>query len=87
VTDKTTLPPSDTPLWTMSEVCAYVRKSDSWVYERIHRQKKLGITSLFPMPVPMQSRSCLFAAEDVKAWVQKFIDASRKPSKTTGDGR
>jgi predicted DNA-binding transcriptional regulator AlpA len=81
------LPPPDAPLWTMPEVCAYVRKSDSWIYERLQRQKKLGITSLFPTQVPMVGRSCLFAAEDVKAWVQKFIDQSRKSPNAPGDAR
>lgn len=70
-------PPPNTPFWTVAETCSYIRKSDSWLYERLQRQRKLGVDTLFPLPAPM-GRSKLFVADEIKAWAQKVIDAPRQ---------
>ena len=74
--------PSDPPLWTVPETCAFIRKSDSWLYERLQRQRKLGVNTLFPLPVPM-GRSTYFVADEIKAWVQQVIDAARQSQNAT----
>lgn len=75
-------PSSGTPLWTVSETCAFIRKSNSWLYERLQRQRKLGTTTLFPLPV-LLGRSTFFVAEEIKAWVQEIIDTARQSPNTT----
>jgi predicted DNA-binding transcriptional regulator AlpA len=62
--------------WTMPEVCTYIRKSDSWIYARLQRQRTLGIDSLFPRPV-LIGRSTLFVVEEIVQWTQKTIDECR----------
>lgn len=73
------LPPPSTPLWTVAETCAFIRKSDSWLYALLQRQRKLGTTGLFPLPVSF-GRSTYFVADEIKAWMQQLIDTARLPS-------